>query len=59
MKKSSHEYNMETLKNLIFFSKEVEIEFWLVLKYWNHQIFVNISSIEVINSSMERSSREL
>ena len=59
MKKFSHEYNMETLKNLIFFSKEVEIEFWLVLKYWNHQIFVNISSIEVINSSMERSSREL
>ena len=23
-------------KNLIFFSKKVEIEFWLVLKCWNH-----------------------
>ena len=29
-------------KNLNFFSKKVEIEFWLVLKSWNHLSFVNI-----------------
>ena len=42
-----------------FFAKKVEIEFWLVLKSWNHLGFVNISPTLVIDSSMERSSRVL
>ena len=35
------------------------IEFWLVLKSWNHLSFVNISPTLVIDTSMERSSRVL
>ena len=33
--------------------KKVEIEFWLVLKCWNHPSFVNISPTLVIDTSME------
>ena len=51
-------YNIETQK-LEFFSKNFEIEFWLVLKSWNHLSFVNISPTLVINTSMKRFSRVL
>ena len=44
-------------KNLNFFSKKVEIEFWPVLKSWNHLSFVNISPTLVIETSMERFSQ--
>ena len=48
-------------KNLIFFSKKVEIEFWLVIWFvlncWNHPSFVNISPTVVFDASMERPSR--
>ena len=38
-------------KNIyIIFSKKVEIEFWLVLKCWNHPSFVNISPTVVIDT---------
>ena len=55
---------METEKfDFCFLSKKVEIEsrlvFWLVLKSWNHLIFVNVSPTLVIDTSMERSSRVL
>ena len=40
-----------------FFSIKLEIEFWLVLKSWNHLSFVNPTL--VIGTSMERSSRAL
>ena len=43
-------------QKLNFFSKKVEIEFWPVLKSWNHISFVNISPTLVIGTSMERSS---
>ena len=47
-------------KNLNFFPKEFEIEFWLVIwlvpKRWNHLSFVNISPTLVIDTWMERSS---
>ena len=50
-------------KNLNFFSKKVEIEFWLVFrlvpKSWNHPSFVNISPILVIGTWMERFLRVL
>ena len=50
-------------KNLNFFSKKVEIEFWLVfcfiLESWNHLAFVNISPTLVIDTRMERSSQVL
>ena len=46
-------------KNLNFFSKKVEIEFWLLLKSWNHLSFGNVSPTLVIDTSMERSSRVL
>ena len=41
-------------KKLNFFSKKFEIEFWLVLKSWNHLSFVNISPTLVIDTSIER-----
>ena len=41
------------------FSKSSKFEFWLVLKRWNNLSFVNISPTLVIDTSMERSSREL
>ena len=46
-------------KNLNYFQKSFEIEFWLVPKSWNHLSFVNISPTLVIDTSMERSSRVL
>ena len=36
-------------KNFLFSSEMVEIEFWLVLKCWNHSSFVNISLTVVAN----------
>ena len=51
------------LKKIIFFSKNVENEFWLVFglksKYWNHPSFVNISHAVVIGTWMERFSEVL
>ena len=50
-------------KLCFFFSKNFEIEFWLVFwlvpKSWNHLSVVNISPTLVIDTSMERSSRVL
>ena len=46
-------------KNLNFFSKKFEIEFWLVPKSLNHLNFINISPTLVIDTSVERSSRVL
>ena len=60
--KGVHEYySMETQKNWFFFSKKIEIKFWLVPKSWNHFNFANISPtlVFLINTSMERSSRVL
>ena len=49
----------EKPQNWNFFSKKVEIEFWLVLwlvlKSWNNHSFVNISPTVIIDASMERS----
>ena len=42
-----------------FFQKSSKFEFWLVLKSWNNLGFVNICPTLVIDTSMERSSREL
>ena len=44
-------------QNLIFFSKKVEIVFWLVPKCWIHPCFVNISPTVVIGTSLEKFSR--
>ena len=41
-----------------FFQKSLKFEFCLVTKSWNHHSFVNISSTLVIDTWMERSSRE-
>ena len=46
-------------KKFLFFQKSSKFECWLVTKSWNHLSFVNISSILVIDTSMERSSRVL
>ena len=40
--------------NPIFFLKGFEIEFWFVLKSWNHLTFVYICPTLVIDTSMER-----
>ena len=46
--------------NLFFFlSKKVEIEFWLVLKCWNHPFFNNNSPTVVIGTWLESFSRLL
>ena len=61
MERSSQVLQYVNPKNLIFFSKKVKIDiwlvFWLVLKSWNRPNFVNISPTLVIDTSMERSSR--
>ena len=46
-------------KTWFFFQKKSKIEFWLVLKSWNHLSFVYMSPIMVIDTSMERSSQVL
>ena len=46
-------------QNFNFFSKNFEIDFWLVLESWNHLNFVNVSPTLVIDTSMERSSRSV
>ena len=37
-----------------FFQKSSKLEFWLLMKSWNHLSFVNISPTLVIDISMER-----
>ena len=59
MERSSRELHDANPKNLNFFQKSSKFEFWLVLKCWNNLSFVNISPTLVIDTSMERSSREL
>ena len=46
-------------KILIFFQKSSKIEFWLLMKSWNHLSFVIISPALVNDTSIERSSRVL
>ena len=59
MERSSQVLHDAKPKIWFFFQKSSKFEFWLVLKNWNNLIFVNISPTLVIDTSMERSSREL
>ena len=59
MERSSQVLHDAKPKIWFFFQKSSKFEFWLVLKSWNNLSFVNISPTLVIDTSMERSSREL
>ena len=59
MERSSQVLHDAKPKIWFFFQKNSKFEFWLVLKSWNNLSFVNISPTLVIDTSMERSSREL
>ena len=59
MERSSRVLQHGNPKIWFFFQKSLKFEFWLVTKSWNHLSFVNISPTLVIDTSMERSSREL
>ena len=59
MERSSQVLHDAKPKIRFFFQKSSKFEFWLVLKSWNNLSFVNISPTLVIDTSMERSSREL
>ena len=59
MERSSQVLHDAKPKIWFFFQKSSKFEFWLVLKSWNNLSFVNISPTLVIDTWMERSSREL
>ena len=59
MERSSQVLHDAKPKIWFFFQKSSKFEFWLVLKSWNNLSFVNISPTLVIDTSMERSPREL
>ena len=42
-----------------YFQKSLKFEIWLLMNYWNHLSFVDISPTLVFDTSMERSSRVL
>ena len=59
MERSSRVLHNGNPKFWFFFHKSLKLKIWLLTKSWNHLSFVNISSILVIDTSMERSSRVL
>ena len=59
MERSSRVLHHGNPKIWFFFQKSSKFEFWLLMRSWNHLIFVNISPTLVIDTSMERSSRVL
>ena len=59
MERSSRVLQHGNPKIWYFFQKSSKFEFWLVLKSWNNLSFVNISPTLVIDTWIERSSREL
>ena len=59
MERSSRGLQQGNSKIWIYFQKSLKFEIWLLTKSWNHLSFVDISPTLVIDTSMERSSREL